>query len=90
MSWSVSAVGKPEAVIASLAKQFGSNPCQMPEEYIRQDAWKSIASSLGAQDQNSAVRVIASGSMGFKDSLGKTGPYNSLSIVIEPLHGFVE
>jgi hypothetical protein len=90
MSWSVSAIGKPPAVIASLAKKFATNPCEGPEEYVRQDAWKSIASSLGAQDPNCVVKVNASGSAGFKDYFAKAGPYNNLSISIEPQTGFVE
>jgi hypothetical protein len=90
MSWSVSAIGKASAVASSIAKQFSGSPCQEPEETVRQAAARTIAAAIEAQDPNCAVKVIASGSMGFKDYSDKTGPYNNVSIVVEPLHGFVE
>jgi hypothetical protein len=61
-----------------------------PEESVRQAAAVAIDKALEAQNPNLAVKVIASGSQGFKDYSAKTDVYNQLSIVIEPLHGFVE
>ncbi len=90
MSWSISAIGKAQAVASGMAKQFAVPQCQEPEETVRQAAAHVIAVSLASQDPNIAVKVSASGSMGFKDYSAKTGPYNNVSIVIEPLHGFVE
>lgn len=91
MSWSVSAIGKAPAVRSSIADQFSkSSPCLEPEESLRQAAAATIDKALEAQDPNLAVKVIASGSQGFKDYTARTGVYNTLGITIEPLHGFVE
>ena len=90
MSWSVSAIGKLAAVKASIAEQFTRNPCSEPEESIRQSAAKTIDAALSAQDGVSVIKVMASGSQGFKDYTAKNGIYNQLNITIEPQHGFLE
>jgi hypothetical protein len=90
MSWTVAEVGKAKAVAPKIAQQFLVNPCQEPEETIRQAAARTIATVLEGQDPSNVVKVIASGSMGFKDYAAKTGPYNSVSIAVEVLHGFLE
>ncbi len=90
MSWSVSAIGKAAAVKASIADQFSRNKCSEPEETIRQAAAQLIDLAMSAQDAPAVVKVMASGSQGFRDYTAKTGVYNQLTITVEPQHGFVE
>jgi hypothetical protein len=90
MSWSVAAIGKAPAVRVSIAEQFKRNICAEPEETVRQAAAVTIDSALAAEDSELAVKVVASGSQGFRDHTRRTGVYNSLNISVEPQHGFVE
>lgn len=94
MSWSVSAVGKPAAVAASIESQFAASQCAEPEETVRQSARAAIAATLKAQREDSAVQVIASGSMStsYNEETKTWGPplTNQLEIAIRPLYGFVE
>jgi hypothetical protein len=90
MSWSVSGVGKPEALAAKLAKDFAGNKCSEPEETIRQLAASAIAKALEVFPKDKVVSVSASGSQ----QGGSTGPQptyvNQLKVEINPLYGFVE
>lgn len=90
MSWSVSAIGKPVAVAAKVAKDFAAYKCAEPEETIRQMVGTAIAAALKAYPETHAVKVDASGSQ----QGGSTGPQatyvNQLSVKIEPIYGFVE
>jgi len=90
MSWSVSAVGKPAAVAASIAKSIGSSKCYEPEETIKNTIGTVLATALAAFPPNSAVRVEASGSQSVPDSTKPGVATNSLTVKIEPLWGFVE
>jgi hypothetical protein len=94
MSWSVSAVGKPKAVAASIAAQFAtSHKCAEPEESIRQSTASTLAAAIEAQDPDSAVSVSAGGSQSEKYGPDgkRTGVFtNSLSVSVQPLYGFVE
>ena len=87
MSWSVSALGKPEAVAKSLAESFTRNKCMEPEETIRQLAGQAIATSLAAFPPATVVKVSASGNQ----STATDGrAVNQLSVTIEPLYQFLE
>lgn len=91
MSWSVAGIGRAAAVRKAIADQFtSSTKCSEPEETVRLAAASTIDAALAAQDPAMPVKVMAGGSQGFKDWQNKTGPSNSLSISIEPMHGFVE
>jgi len=90
MSWSVSAIGKAPAVRASIAEQFSRSTCSEPEESVKVAAAAAIDKALEAQNPDLPIKVMASGSQGFKDYSAKTGVYNQMSISIDPLHGFVE
>jgi hypothetical protein len=93
MSWSVSAVGKPEAVALSIGAQFdAASVCGEPEETIRQQAREMIQTALCAQKSDSVVQVSANGSQSSTFIDGKWGaPYtNNLEIKVQPIHGFVE
>ena len=57
---------------------------------MRQAVAVLIDASLAAQDPNSPVKVVATGSQGYKDYTSKAGLYNFMNIAVEPLHGFVE
>lgn len=91
MSWSVSAVGKAEAVAKEISIQFAkSGKCMEPEETIKNAVAGTIAVALQAQDPQIAVKVQASGSMGYKNWKDHAGCGNSLNITIEPMFNFVE
>lgn len=91
MSWSVSSIGKAGAVRKEIAGQFDrQSACAEPEESVRQAAKQLIDASLAGQDENTAVRVSASGSQSFKDWSAKTGVSNQLTISIDPQYNFVE
>lgn len=94
MSWSVSAVGKPAAVSASIERQFASTSCAEPEETVRQAARVVVAAAIAAQRPDCAVQVSASGSMStsYNEDLKTWGaPFtNQLSITVQPLYGFLE
>jgi hypothetical protein len=88
MSWSVTAIGKSSAVRASIAKQFATgSKCAEPEETIRQAVAVVIDKALEAQAEATAVKVSASGS---QSSSGGVVTNNSLSIIVDPMWGFVE
>jgi hypothetical protein len=89
MSWSVSAVGKANAVRQEIAKQFSTQTtCAEPEESVRQATAGLMDAALAAQG-DIAVKAHANGSMSFKDWNTKSGPSNSVSVSIEPIHGFL-
>jgi hypothetical protein len=91
MSWGVQAIGKAAAVRKEIARQFTTGgKCSEPEEAVRLAAAAAIDYALEAQDASNSVKVSASGSQGYRDYEKKTGVYNTLSISIEPQHGFVE
>jgi hypothetical protein len=90
MSWSVTEVGKAAAVRKSIADQFArGGKCMEPEESVRLQAAAAMDQALGAQDPDVVVRASANGSQGFKDYQTSTGPFNSMSMSIEVIHGFV-
>ncbi len=81
MSWSVSAIGKPEAVAKKLAEDFSKITYLGPEEAAVKDAIaevvaKALATTVGA------VEVSASGSL--------SGGMQSASLRIDPKYGFIE
>jgi hypothetical protein len=89
MSWSVVAVGKKDAVAAKLATDFERiTYLTGPEAELKDVAAELITKAVAAQGEKTAIKVLASG------SAGQTGEANSatqtLNIVIEPIHGFVE
>lgn len=87
MSWSVSAIGKPQAVKASIEKQ-ASYACAEPEETVRKAALAVINATLDAQPVSSAVRVSANGHQSSVDADGKA--QNNLNITVECIYGFAE
>lgn len=91
MSWSVLAIGTPEAVAVSIEKQFAQqSTCSEPEETVRQSARGLIAASLNAQHPGGAVKVQAFGSQSsWTDAGGAKRVTNSLKIEVEPISGFL-
>jgi len=86
MSWSVSATGKAPVVAGAIERQFSGYAWA-----VRQQARATIAAALSAQSPAVAVKVTAFGSQSTLGHFG--GPdivTNNLSIVIEPIHGFLE
>ena len=94
MSWSVSAVGKPPAVLASIETQFSQSSCAEPEETVRQGARAVIRAALEAQRPDSIVQVNASGSQqttfNLETQLWGAPFQNQLEVKVMPLFGYVE
>lgn len=90
MSWSVSAIGKPGAVAAKLARDFANINCAEPEETIKTNVALAVATALWSFPPNMAVRVEASGSQYAPDITKPDQKQNQLSVKLEPIHGFAE
>lgn len=88
MSWSVSAVGKASAVATRIKEQMAVGKCAEPEETIKQAVGEIIATALGSMpEQSLAVKVEASGSQSTTNNIVVS---NSLTVKIEPIHGFLD
>jgi hypothetical protein len=88
----VAALGRPKAVRDDIARQFTrGSKCVQPEEAIRLAAAEILETAIGNQADCYVVKVTASGSQGYVDySSPEKGVYNSLSINVEVMHGFLE
>lgn len=93
MSWSVNAVGRPQAVAAKIKKDLAAITCSEPEETIKNAISSVIATAVEAYPESYAVSVSASGSQGPGYDPDKTGApmgqVNNLHVNISPLYGFV-
>lgn len=87
MSWSISATGKAPAVAAHVAKSIAESKCQEPEETIKNAVGAILATALAAYPAGRGVKVSAAGSQS-RDGNGNAT--NSLSVMLEPVLGFVE
>ena len=87
MSWSISATGKPAAVLRKARQEFSRYKCAEPEETIKGKAQDILEEALREFPESSAVQVSASGS---QTSISGGAFINSLSIEIKPIFGFVE
>lgn len=89
MSWSVSAVGKPAAVLKTLSDQIKRSKCNEPEETIKNSILGVLETALSAFPDGTAVSVSASGSQSKSSSVDEKA-INNLKVEITPLYGFVE
>jgi hypothetical protein len=94
MSWSVSAVGRTEAVKRSLAKQFEGALCATAYVLHEQRSVAIIESLVNNEldaikdaDNMKIVRVEASGSATSQNGRVLS---SQVSLKIEPIYGFVE
>ena len=97
MSWSIGAVGRPQAVKMAVVTQTDPAKwtCSEPEESIRQAAARLICQALDAQTVlGGAVQVTASGSMSIskygEDGRTPQEVTNSLTIEVRPLGTFLD
>ena len=99
MSWSVSAVGKKAAVLASIDKQFAAIQCKLPEQALAIKAGALVHDLIVAADDNFVLRVDASGSAGCvpvyeEGSTTKVIDWRqtsqTLKISVEPVWGFLD
>lgn len=93
MSWSVSAVGKSDAVAKKLDADFEGilKYVTGPEIEAVKGAQAAIQAGLGAQVPVVAVKVSAFGSQSSMGQAGQPTRYtNSVKIEIEPIPGFLE
>lgn len=94
MSWSVSAVGRPEAVKQSLAKQFES--AKSATSYILHEQ-RSVAiieslvnNELDAIKDADRMKVVKVEANGTASSQNGRVLSSQVSLKIEPIYGFVE
>ena len=85
MSWSFSAVGKPDAALRSLDTQNTGLTDQSKREW--DEAKPALKALVGANVGNVAVKVSANGHASFTNGVKTSG---QCSCVIESLYGFVE
>ncbi len=92
MSWSVSAIGKSDAVAKKLAAEFTSIAyLKGPEAGVKDAAAAVVAVALAGQIPPTAVKVNCCGSQSTTTAKdGSTLHTNSLKIEIDPIYGFVE
>ena len=84
MSWSIGAIGKAADLIPQIAQQYERIKLNDAGEMETvKNVVALIAQTLATFDPAKPVKVSASGSMGFAS---KTGPYQSVSVTIEPIH----
>jgi hypothetical protein len=90
MSWSIGAIGKVKDVAPVIANQVCKiNLTDQGEMETVKNVGEIIAQTLGTFHREKPVKVGASGSMGFSDWGSKSGPYQQVSLVIEPIHDWV-
>jgi hypothetical protein len=99
MSWSVAAIGKKNAVEASVAKQFANGTCKEPEQSLKVQAAALVAAVIAASPDTAVLKVTASGcanSVAVYEEGSTTKVIDwkqteqTLSIAIENVWGFVE
>jgi hypothetical protein len=87
MSWSVAATGRTKDVAPEIVNQISKiNLTDQGEMETVKNAGLLIAQTLGTFDPEKPVKVTASGSMGFADWTNKSGPYQHVTLTIEPIH----
>ena len=86
MSWSVSAIGKPEAVAVKLAAELSGIKYLSGVEAEIKDLIAGVIAKAVGDTVGMAVQVIANGSA----STGTGTKSQSIEIEIRPIYGFVE
>ncbi len=87
MSWSVAASGKAKDVAPEIANQVSKiSLTDQGEMETVKNTGLLIARTLGTFGPEKPVKVAASGSMGFADWSSKSGPYQQVTLTIEPIH----
>lgn len=90
MSWSVSGIGKPDALAAKLASDFSKiTPMSEPEETGKNAALAAVAAIVPAYPSTVLVKVECNGSQ-YQPNKDEPKYVNSLSIKIESLGSIVE
>lgn len=87
MSWSVYAMGKPEAVVKKIEAEFDNiTYLQGPEKELKELAKELLVKATKAYSGNAVVNITSSGHASETiDSKSQT-----LNISITPMYGFVE
>lgn len=100
MSWSIQAIGKPDAVKRAIETANIGLTGQSKDEW--EEAKPALLALVGANCGNVVVRLNASGHVSFelrpveRDSEGmptkteRIKTHGQCSVTIEPIHGFVE
>ncbi len=93
MSWSVSAIGKADAVALKVSEEFAKidGYLKEPEKGVALTVAASIAAALAAQAPGTVVNVQASGSQNVVSSPPEGDIVrNRFSASVEVLYGFIE
>jgi hypothetical protein len=93
MSWSVSALGKSDAVAKKLVIDFASldnMKMDEPEQHVKNNAADSVARILAAYPKNLCVRVEASGTQYAPNGASNPERVGTHTLKIDHLGSFVE
>jgi len=90
MSWSINKTGKASEVAEQLVEELAKNPCQEPEETIRQEVGAVCATALAAMPEDQMVEVVAFGSQSpvYPEGGGDaTGEFkNEVKLSLKPIY----
>lgn len=90
MSWNISKTGKASEVAEQFVEELAKNPCQEPEETVRQEVGATCAIALAAMPPDQQVQVIAYGSQQqvYPEGGGEpTGEFlNTVSLSLKPIY----
>lgn len=95
MSWSLSAIGKPKAVLESIAGTIHNHSVMAePEETLYQQVGALILATVASLPENTPVKVEASGyqhsTYVAAANAYSANPTNTVKLTIEPIFGFLE
>ncbi len=85
MSWAFAAVGKPKAVYDKACKELGEGKFEQPEQAIKEN-FLEMLKALASDSSSYAVKVTVFCSRATSEQEASC----LLSIVCEPIYGFVE
>lgn len=89
MSWSFIGMGKPDALAVKAAADMSRIKCVEPEETIKAKAIEIIEVALAAYPKTIAVDISAGGSQ-WTNGIDSSIATNTFTLMIKPVHGFVE
>jgi hypothetical protein len=91
MSWSVSAIGRAQAVKVRMSSELDDVCSRLaePEKSVAMAAWALIAATCDAQVPDSAIRLTASGSQSSYGTGDGRKLTNNVKVEVEPILGFL-
>lgn len=89
MTWSVTAIGKAEAVKTKVAADFEKINVHKPEGEVVSRIGEAIVKALASLPDDCPVKVSASGS-GYHPDPDERGFLQSFTVNFEPMYGWIE